>query len=149
MLYLQVSDEKSVRIDMTPSVDPGVVIPRGFKGILFASELLGEYSSSDAEATRRVVKRVTLRPRPGLSVQKVVEALEGNHFHQYHFDHSGTGCRYWITKAVHLLEKEHLVQDPSECDAAREALLLVWENDGSKSIRGSSLDRGQFHVECS
>lgn len=118
--YLDVDDNHSVRIDMTPSYAiPGSNIPGGSKGIMLITLLPYLYSRSSEKVVRLDVPA-------GVRVHNFVNLLVREKRHQYEFTEDGKGCRYWTDHQITLFQRSGLVVDPSQVTEARDSILTQY-----------------------
>ncbi|RAK89154.1 hypothetical protein BO79DRAFT_264452 [Aspergillus costaricaensis CBS 115574] len=122
--YLNVTDARSVRIDMTPSYTvPGVTNRSGSKGIMVVSHL--SYAVS-----RSAEKVMQIQSRPGCKARDFINLLVSQKRHQYEFTADGEGCRFWTDQQIDFLQRSGLLVDPTQVAAAKNAILTKWPSGG-------------------
>ncbi|OJD18254.1 hypothetical protein AJ78_01693 [Emergomyces pasteurianus Ep9510] len=114
--YLRVSDDRSVRVDISPSYSvPSVVMPGGSKAIMIVSHLPSPVSNS-------ATKVVRLDVPPGSTTRDFINSIVNAKRHQYEFNAEGQGCRFWVDHQITLFESQGFFLHGSQITEAKNAI---------------------------
>ena len=133
VLYLQISETKSVRLDISPTGDSTEA------ACLIVRKL-------DYVVSSNAVKICGLTVREALSVQSSIDCLESEHKERYRFT-SGQGCRFCVDSVLALLQQRQITTVESQTQTARAALQKVWGGEGEllPDEFQSSIEQGTFY----
>lgn len=118
--YLDIGDNRSVCLDITPSYTvPSTSIPGGSKANMIVSLL-----SHNISGTAQKVMRLDVSP--GKTVGEIVNLIIQHGRHKYEFNDQGQGCRFWTIHQMDLFYEHGILVDRAQIQAAKATLLTQW-----------------------
>lgn len=111
--HCAISQDKSIRIDPSPSADLSLVV------IVSTEDYPYAYNAV------KVAKLNTI----DLTIGGFINLLVTQKYDKYQFTPNGVGCRYWVSCVMKLLRTEGKLTDDAEVQAVNDAMRITWGGD--------------------
>ena len=110
-IYLPVSTDKAISLELVPLRDQTTMIL---------------FQQVDDLIDPTAVKTVNLNVSGKLTVSEITQLIADHGFHFYSSMKDGSGCRWWMSQFIALLQKSGYLERQAEIDTAVQALDTVW-----------------------